>query len=60
MVMDTQVAESKVEPTFKADKPQQPEARDEKAGDHLETVYVGMLVAVGLAILALFRRRTPA
>jgi hypothetical protein len=55
-VMGTQVAEHPV----KTDVPKRLEARDEKAEDQLETVYVGMLVAAAAALLALlFRRRMP-
>jgi len=46
-------------PPVKADKPQRAESRKEKSDDHLETVYVGMLVAAAMALIALFRRRSP-
>ncbi len=59
-VMATQVAARHVQSKrpVGTEKPNQVEAHD-KAGDQLETVYVGMLVAVALAVLALFRRRMP-
>lgn len=53
------VADPVAEPAAEDDKAKKLDARDDKAGDQLETVYVGMLVAVALAILALFRRRMP-
>ncbi len=53
------VADPVAEPAAQADRTKKLEARDEKADDQLETVYVGMLVAVGLALLSLFRPNRP-
>lgn len=51
MVVDTQVVDRPAKPERPQPTPSQ------RAGDKLETAYVGLLVAAAAAVLALFRRR---